>query len=99
MCKNVRIAVAFERVKSRAGGVVPSAGAQKDNPSSNVLGQLRARKASPSPVVESHHVAVLDAARHCIRRIDEYGFTALDFFPHRQRAVVQLAVQARRWLT
>ena len=78
--------------------VVPGAGRQLDDAGAQCLAQHRAGEAGAALVVEPHDVAVANAARRSVLRMDAHRLAPLDLGGKAGGAEIELAVQPCRRL-
>src|SRR5581483_8186308 len=95
--ENVRVPVdAGGDSRARVLRVEPGAGRELDDARPDVVGDDRAREAAPAVVEQPDDVAARDPARRGVARVDADGLAAADLGRLAVRAVIELAVEARR---
>src|SRR5215469_2600823 len=93
--QDIGVAMHTERVVGgRILGVVPSAGRELDDTGTRRLAQYGAGQARAAIVVEAHGVAITNAARRRILRMDAHRLAVFDLRLLARHAEIQLTVQA-----
>ena len=94
MSEDVRIPVTFQMVCIRQIGIESRSGPKKYNAGPDIICNSRASQALSPFIFNNDDITIKDVSRCCILRVDQQGFSILNFSLPTERPGVELAMQA-----